>query len=125
MSLKKNRKNKIVYFVLMTLFSLLYIAVSVVAAHPPKDIDIVWHPNDSTLSVKVEHKVDNPHKHFIDEITVFVNGKRVVTRNYASQKEDSFEEDSFYLPNIKAGDRLTVEAKCVIFGTVSKSILVH
>lgn len=123
MSLKN--RNKTICFALITLLSLLYIAVSVAAAHPPKDIDIVWHPNDSTLSVKVEHKVDNPHKHFIDEITVFVNGKRVATRNYVSQKEDSFEEDSFYLPSIKTGDRITVEAKCVIFGTISKSILVH
>ena len=92
-------------------------------AHPPKGVALSWNPSGS-LTVTVEHSVDNPAKHYINKIIIYADNKIVATRDYSSQPDAGGLTDTFALGAQPGGVTLKAEAFCVIMGSVSGSIVV-
>jgi hypothetical protein len=90
-------------------------------AHPPKEIKLSLQP-DGTLTVNVAHAVDNPGKHYIFRIIVYVDDKIAAQREYSSQQNAESQIDKFSLGALPSGAKIKVEASCVIMGTAASSI---
>jgi len=106
-------------------------------ADPPKNIIMEFNINPITgqpynspdspkiLKVKVVHPVKpNQQKHFISYIKVFLNKDLVVEQHFKSQSSDSAQEVCYSLIDAKIGDKILTEAKCSIYGTDKKELLI-
>jgi hypothetical protein len=90
------------------------------AAHPPKDISISLNPNGN-LTVKVSHSVNDPLKHYIKKIIIYVNNNIAIQKEYSSQTDDDGLTDTFSLGPQASGSNIKVEAQCVIMGSAESS----
>jgi len=95
-----------------------------IKADPPKKIDLVCTTESKTLQIDVFHPVNNVEKHFIDVITISINGKEVKKINFSRQSDKKGEKTEVIIPEITSGCKITVRASCNEFGskTVSKKI---
>lgn len=100
------------------LFVLTFAAIS--AAHPPKAVNLSW--GDGALTVKVDHAVNDPQKHYVYKIVVYVDNQVATQKDYASQPDAAGLTDRFSLPSVKSGSTVKAEAFCVIMGSATGSI---
>lgn len=91
-------------------------------AHPPSDIIIKFDPATRILSAVVMHNVSNPENHYIKKVDVSINGKEVIEQKISRQDNNSTQTVSYLVPDVKAGDSVSVEAYCSISGTFTKEI---
>ena len=63
------------------------------------------------LQVTAQHNVGNPQTHYIDEITVTLNGKKIITQLFSLQTGNT-QKVSYTIPSLKSGDTITVLAHC-------------
>jgi desulfoferrodoxin (superoxide reductase-like protein) len=103
--------------------SVLFVAVfaAAAAAHPPKGVTVSMSP-DGILTVKVEHSVNDPQKHYISKIIVYVDGKIAAQRDYSAQTSADGHTDTFQLGAQTAGANIKAEAYCVIMGSAAGSL---
>lgn len=119
------RVNREVLMNKFILFLSAICAFSAVYSHAPSRIDIM---PDSTMQyfyVSVEHSVPMPSFHFIDIITVSINGKESVKQTFSSQLNKIEQKGAYFLPNLKQGDKITVTAYCNITGKLSTDYTVE
>jgi hypothetical protein len=90
-------------------------------AHPPKSVSLSWNPV-GILTVKVDHSVNDPQKHYVNKIVVYVNDKMVAQKEYSSQTDENGQMDEFSLGAIPSGANIKVEALCVIMGSAAGAI---
>jgi len=76
------------------------------------------------LQVTVQHNVGNPQTHYINEITVALNGKKIITQLFFLQTENT-QKVSYTIPSLKLGDTITVEASCSRGGNRKGTITVQ
>jgi hypothetical protein len=93
------------------------------AAHPPKEVRLEWNPSGE-LAVIIAHSVDNPGKHYVYRIAVYVDNKMAATRDYQSQASADGLTDVFSLGPLPSGTNLKAEAYCVIMGSTVGSTVV-
>jgi len=103
---------------LLTLFWLV-MTVSVLA-HPPSDIKINYNPKTQLLSITVDHQVENPKPHYIKEIEVFLNGKKIILQNFNQQAGQLVQVAIYQVYGLIPGDKIGVEAECSRFGSLRK-----
>lgn len=103
---------------------LVFFASQTAFAHPPSNIGITSDPSSQTISVIVYHDVANPKTHYIKEIDIAVNGKRVIEDKFTMQSENNSQQATYELPDLKNGDKVTAEAFCNVSGQKSVSMTV-
>lgn len=108
----------------ISLFLTLILVSSGIMAHPPSDIDLAYDGANGVLSVEVNHRVGNPSRHYIEDITIMQNGETVLEEDYDEQDGNSGSTYEFNL-SAQNGDSITVQAKCNRFGNLSASIEVQ
>jgi len=113
--------RKIAVFMLLCFFVAFY---SVAFAHPPSDISITFNPQTKILKAVIMHRVSNPEKHFINKIDVALNGKEIIEHRISRQDDNATQTASYLIPDVKAGDILSVEGYCSISGKLEKKIKV-
>lgn len=91
------------------------------AAHPPSDVAVSYDKEKGILTVTITHSVGDPHGHYIDEVTILMQGKPLEASTYTSQPERSTFSYTYEFDG-KSGDELTVTAVCNRFGSRSASI---
>lgn len=91
-------------------------------AHAPSRIELDYDPETKVVTATIFHSVANPEKHYVANIIVSVNGKRVVEHKAILQEDNEKQVVSYRLPGVKSGDRVTVEAACSISG-VKEAVL--
>ena len=107
-----------VFFVLCTIL----LSATLAGAHPPKSVNLSW--DNGTLTVKVEHSVNDPQKHYIYKIVVYVDNQVAAQKDYTSQPDAAGLTDRFALPSVKSGANVKAEAFCVIMGSTTGSITI-
>lgn len=113
------------YFsVMIAIISLFFLSPGAILAHPPSDLTLSYDPATQILDVLAKHNVKNPESHFIDEFKVFVDDKQIYELGTSVQFSESTARALFYLPDLKAGTEITVEAECSKFGSRKQSIKV-
>jgi hypothetical protein len=98
------------------------LAVSVCMAHPPDAVTAGFDLETHVLTVGVEHKVKDGGKHFIDGVTVELNGERIIEQKFLSQVDLEGQEVVYRVVDAGVGDEITVTADCSIFGKKSLNI---
>lgn len=94
-------------------------------AHPPKDIEISYDPATKILTASIIHDTSNPLGHYIRRADVGLNGKEIVQQEISRQDSNSSQKVSYYIPDTRPGDRLSVKGYCSISGKLKKEIVVE
>ena len=76
------------------------------------------------LQVTAQHNVGNPQTHYIDEITVTLNGKKIITQLFSLQTGNT-QKVSYTIPSLKSGDTITVLAHCNKGGNRKETITIQ
>jgi len=94
-----------------------------VSAHPPSSVIPAYDPATGELRVTITHAVPNPDEHYIGNVAVSLNGRRVNDTAYSSQPSpDTF---TYIYPVVaQAGDEITVTASCNRAGSGSTKLIV-
>ena len=89
-------------------------------AHPPKSVLLTLQGN--SLTVDVEHGVNDPKKHYVYRIIVYVNDKVAAQKEYTAQQSPQGLKDAFNLGSVPSGANIKAEAFCVIMGSTTGSM---
>ena len=92
----------------------------IVKADPPKKINLAV--KNGKLTIEVVHPVNKTADHYIDQITITINGKEYKVIKPTKQSSEKSEQTTVDLPAVKAGDVIEVKARCNEFGTKSAKI---
>ncbi|MDD5561538.1 MAG: hypothetical protein PHT50_05355 [Candidatus Omnitrophica bacterium] len=106
-------------FIFVCLFS-----TGIVYAHPPKDIEISYDPATRILTAIIIHDTSNPLGHYIKKADVGLNGEEIIQQEISRQDNNGSQKVSYYIPDTKPGDKLSVEGYCSISGKLEKQITV-
>jgi len=98
------------------LLSCFVLAVSAAWAHPPELVTVTFDPETRVVRATITHPVNNAGKHYIFKVDVAVNGVEIIEQKISRQSDPMQEKFVFRIPDIKAGDTITVEAYCNISG---------
>jgi len=95
-----------------------------VAAHPPQKIELKFDIKTQELNAKIDHSVRDINEHFINKISIKINGTEVLSKDYENQKDLKSDVYHFTLENVKAGDEIELTASCNKWGKKSKKLIV-
>lgn len=84
--------------------------------HAPKALDLAFDVETHLLRVNVSHTVRDAGKHYVNKITVELNGKKIIEQQFRSQEDKERQEAVFKIIDAKVGDEITVTAVCNISG---------
>jgi hypothetical protein len=104
---------KKVLFALLVLFS----ATTALKADPPKKITLTYTEQGNILKIVALHPVKNVTTHYIDLISISVDGQEVKTLKPQKQSDAQAETVAVAIPQIKKGSVVSVKARCNEFGS--------
>jgi hypothetical protein len=102
-------------------------------AHPLKDIILEFNANTKVLNIKAIHKElvlsskslkPDDREHFISYIRVLLNKDLMIEQYFKNQSNVEDQAVFYVLTDANPGDKIIVEAKCSVFGTMTKELLV-
>ncbi|MBN1596688.1 MAG: hypothetical protein JW894_00185 [Bacteroidales bacterium] len=96
----------------------------VLFAHAPKRINAEYSAEEGKLSIKIEHPVKNVADHYIESVTIYIDGKETEVINYNVQTSLEEHVIEIELPDIKKGSEIKITAKCNKLGSKSETITV-
>lgn len=105
----------------------LVLVVSMVAplgAHSPEKIVAKFDPESQLLMVGVIHQVEGHNNpwHYIKKIIISINHEAIFEDNLTRQRHARGVVSYYFLPRIKKGDKIKIEAFDVKEGYLSKEI---
>ncbi len=100
-------------------------AASRVYAHPPSDIKITYDLKTQILTAVIVHNTSNTANHYIEKVDVGLNGTEIIEHKISRQDNNDEQTVSYRIPDVKAGDVLSVEGHCSISGQLEKKITVQ
>lgn len=111
--------KKIIFgaIVLTALFS-----SNVLFAHPPARIDADFDSKKEMLEATIKHPVANNNTHYVREVIVRLNGRKILTHEFNQQESRREQETAYLIPGTKGMDTLTIEAYCNMSGKQEKRI---
>jgi len=113
----QHRLSQQAYMLFFLLLSLvLALGPAMVWGHGPKDITLAYDTGSRTLRVTLTHTVSNPHKHYIQTVSITRNGELIATHEYTGQP-DSSPFTYTYTIEAEPGDMIEATADCNYFGS--------
>lgn len=91
-------------------------------AHPARSVEVKADASGN-VTVTAPHKVDDPAKHYINKVVIFINGKAAVQKEYKSQASAEAFSDTFNIA-APAGSTVKAEVVCVIMGVATGETVV-
>jgi hypothetical protein len=110
---------------LLVAFIIFFTVASTAYAHPPSDIKISFDPNTKVVTAVIMHYVSNPLNHYIKKVDLGLNGREIIEQSISRQDNNDSQTVSYLIPDVKAGDVVSVEGYCSISGTLKKQIVVE
>ncbi|MFH1767650.1 MAG: hypothetical protein ABH858_00630 [Candidatus Omnitrophota bacterium] len=89
--------------------------------HPAQRIEIA--ADNKLVNISVKHRVSDPASHYINQITVSLNGKEIIKQTFLLQSGNE-QNVSYTVPSLKAGDAIDAEANCSKGGRRKESIAI-
>jgi len=96
---------------------LIFMTGQIALAHPPQKIEVNYSPSEKTVKGVIYHNVGDPKKHYIKGITVRQGKEVLAEKTFSEQENKKTENVNIAVPNAKAGEPVTITAKCNIAGT--------
>lgn len=116
------RKGAVAACILMTVL-LMAGFPALAGAHSPKEVALSYDQAKNTLEVRITHGVEDPMKHFIDQVEIRKDGKTISKVEYKSQPGEATFLYS-YPVDVAPGDVLEVKASCSRFGSKTEKLTV-
>ena len=113
------RKSKIIFIVLVFLS-----ITSAVYAHPPSDIKINFDPSTKIVTAVILHNTSNPASHYIKKVDIGLNDEEIIELSFIKQDNRESRTVTYFIPNVKDEDVISVEGYCSISGKLKKEITV-
>jgi len=113
--------KRVAAFLLVFVFA---VAISIAYAHPPSDIKITFDAKTKILQAVIIHNTSNPIKHYIKTVDIELNGKKIIEQFISGQDNNESQTVSYFIPDVKDGDVLSVDGTCSISGNLKKEITV-
>lgn len=110
--------KKIIMFLILSFF-----VSSAAYGHPPSDIKITYDSKTKILTALIMHNVSDAKKHYINKVDVGLNGREVISQAISRQDNNINQRVSYLIPDVKAGDKISVEGYCSISGKLEKEII--
>ncbi|MBU1932132.1 hypothetical protein KJ965_05550 [Patescibacteria group bacterium] len=110
--------KKIIIFMVICFMAVCSLAY----AHPPSDIIITFDPVTRILKAVIMHNVSNPTSHFIKKVDIGINGTEIIEHKLSRQDNNASQTVTYLIPDVKAGDTLSVEAYCSISGKLERVV---
>jgi len=107
------------------LFLVFIFVTSLAYAHPPQDIKISYDLETKILKAVIVHNTSNPKSHYIKKVDVGLNDKEIIEQAISKQDNNDAQTVSYLIPDVKKGDRISVEGYCSISGKLKKEITVQ
>ncbi|HDQ44356.1 MAG TPA: hypothetical protein ENN17_02490 [bacterium] len=105
-----------------TIILAVFLATQFAISHPPSKIILDFNPETHILKVAIAHSVQDTVKHFIDGLTVSLNGKVILSQKFLTQLDSKGQETLFLIHDVKSGDKIEATASCNVFGKKKESI---
>ena len=99
-------------------------AIATAYAHPPSDIKITFDSKTKKLQAVIIHNVSNPLHHYIKTVDIGLNGKKIIEQIISGQDNNESQTVSYFIPDVKDGDVLSVDGTCSISGNLKEEITV-
>ncbi len=93
-------------------------------AHPANKVTASFNAETSILTVEYEHKVNNANDHFINNITVSLNGRKAIEQLLSLQESAAGGTFIYKMPGLKKGDKIAVQTECNKGGKKSSTITI-
>ncbi|MFO8061300.1 MAG: hypothetical protein R6U31_00055 [bacterium] len=92
---------------------MIFLAIGV-WSHSPSSFSIDY--QDNILTVESIHSVKNPGKHFIEKLTIHLNGEPVIVQEFKAQSDSDKQQALYRIEGLAAEDKLKITAYCSISG---------
>jgi len=112
------------YYGLFLFFTIFITTANINAkAHPPSAVNLAYDLNTQVFTVSITHSVSSPTSHYVDSVTITVNGSTVLTEDYTSQPSSL---TFVYEYNITANNGAEIQAlaTCELGGSLIACIVV-
>ena len=96
---------------------------TLVNADPPKSVDIKI--DQDKIEITAIHGTRNALVHYISNIDVMVNEKKMIEQKFIRQKDTAAQSAVYLYPGLKKGDTVQAEATCNKFGSLKKEVVVE
>ena len=93
--------------------------------HPPSAVTARFDTDEHLLTITVMHDVRDAAKHYIDQIEVEHNGKKIIEQRFKQQIDLNTQEALYRIIDARVGDKIKVTARCSISGKKSVEIPVE
>ena len=102
----------------------LLVFATVVRADPPKKVNLSYQSETKKLKIEAIHPVKNVTEHYLDLISISVDGKEVKALKPKKQSSAAGENIEIVVPEIKAGSQVEVKARCNEFGSKTAKLTI-
>ncbi len=97
----------------------------VLSAHPASGVDLSFDKETSLLTVDFQHKVSDADKHFIFEVTVYLNNDEIITQKIEKQESTDGGSLVFKIIDAVPGDTIQVKTNCNKSGKKSGELVLE
>lgn len=97
---------------LMLIIVLGLMAITALSAHPAANVKAQYDAKTSILTVEYGHKVRDASDHYIFNVMIEVNGKKMVEQNLSAQESLDGGTLVYKLANLTKGDQVKVTTDC-------------
>ncbi len=91
-------------------------------AHAPRTVNLEYDKSKETLQIEVVHQVRNVERHYVEEITISVNGEKKHLADFEKQSDPDKEVYSYKIGKLSSGDVVEVNASCSRLGSRSAEL---
>ena len=92
-------------------------------AHPPSKIEVKM--TGAQVDITIYHDVSNPKAHYINNVVVNLNNKKVIEQKFNLQTDNYIQSVVYVMPGLVKGDRVEVEADCNKFGMLKYPVIIE
>lgn len=117
-------ENNMLKFLKIILLGIIALGSVSIYANPPKDIKITFDPKTKLLTAVIIHDTLFPTYHYIKTVEIDINNQKAILHTLTEEETKLSETVIYKLPDVKAGDTVSVEASCSLFGRLKKAITI-
>ncbi len=92
------------------------------SAHPASEVRLEFDPVSRILKITAAHETKKPAEHYIQAISVRLNGKEIIKQEFASQEDGAAQTVSYKIIDLKPGDTVEATTVCNVFGKKKETI---
>lgn len=95
---------------------LILIIATCAFSHAPNKVEAEFDLDDQLLTVEVSHQVTDAAKHFVNKISIELNGEGIIEQKFFAQEDLKKQTVIYRIADAAPGDEIKVTAGCNISG---------